>query len=453
MKVWKQGIELEFNVIGNSGSVLKKDERIHRHACDVFYDKVSTRFHMDDDKPEYASKPHDSMGSLSEELESVVTSCVSISKGRNLKLSLLGNYPFFKDFCSGHVHTSMIKMNSKTWLNMRQKLYNAQPIIALLSANSPILNGVYRTPDVRLAFSSWSRFTPFDSIDDDHWMALAYGKNGSTLECRIPSAGPLHQLIGVATLIRVLLEDKDYVLPEMNTKYAFDRVIRYGSQAIVDIMLPCAMTYSGFKKRCISVSIVDLWREYYESNIDLFDKILSTCSSKVREGVKEFYDSVCKGVTLSDKVYAVWYGLKNKTKFIDFISELTKSSYLGNPFMRDLPSPKNIPSQIGFEKIDFEEFKRIIGSIKPKRSLDLHKTIIRPDILKVLFMENGVLDNGILRRLLVTLKTKESIPGFNKRRITDVLINNDIVKEKGKYLIPGKNLNYFIQLLEECEIV
>jgi len=420
-------------------------EEDHRLA-ETEFNNIFSRFYFDDNKPEFPSDPYPTLGELSDHLSYIIQKCLGICEEEKWIYSLLGNYPYYDDFCSGHIHTSLQRMTPESWVEMNKILFNAQPLIALLSANSPIYGGVYRASDVRLAFSSWSRFTEYGDSNGDHWMALAKGENGDTLECRIPSSSPLFQIIGIAGLVRLLLEDEDtQTLPVFNNEEIYERVIMYGSRAIIPIYLPYSVTYSGTKTRKLYIPITELWSSFYSSNKDRFKEILDDVHSSLKKEIFDFYETVAKGYTVSDKILEQWNRTEDKSEYRFFVQKLTKDSYNLVPLVKSLPNPENnILPQLE-NHISLEEFKEIINNLKledlpsTERFIDLMELLVDP------------LRKDIQNIILSIQRNKEITQSFIPSRILDKLLMLDVIKEdrNSGNLIPSKNFLPALQLLED----
>jgi len=221
-KVFKQGVELELSII-NLHNPMLKDGSLHSAVYDRIRD-ICDNVYWDDSKPEFPSKPYESLGSLEDHIRENISAFQSVAEDYGGSISFLGNFPLYRDFCSGHIHTSLELMDNETWFYMKQVLYNVQPLLAYASANSPVIEGQYRANDVRLLFSNWAEFTEFDEKDPSHYLALACGNGGLTLECRIPSSAPLAQIIGVAAMIRAILENEDAPIPMNQSQLLWDQV-------------------------------------------------------------------------------------------------------------------------------------------------------------------------------------------------------------------------------------
>ena len=450
MKVYKQGIELEGFVIEEDKTPLVKDHSLHADMTDLFRNRIFHKYYFDDSKPEFPSNPYKSVGGLANHLSSVISGATDLAKEKGINYILIGCFPFWQDFASGHIHTSLVGMKEDTWKEMKRKLYNAQPMIALLSANSPLMKGVFKASDVRLSFSSWSRFTDFDRDTSDHYMALAMGEGGATLECRIPSSSSLYQILGIAVFIRILLEDEDTTLPIFYTREIFDRVTKYGSETLVPIGLPKGVTYHGVKLKKAHVRITDLWRLYYKENYDLFKEKLKDCNPRVREGVLKFYDLIANGLTVSDLVLDYWNSLRNKGDIVKTLQRLTEETYNYKSTIQDiLPIPKRKYIPPLPKRITIEEFKDLIDHLQIRELTPVEVD----DILKLIF------STRIRTYEMFNVISDISSQGYSNGRLHRDLLRElksfDIVKEKrnpDRVILPGKNFPIFVQLLEESEL-
>jgi len=397
MEVYKQGVEIEFNVLRKS-KYFKRIGSIHDHFLSVCKEKVSNRFYYDDGKPEFPSIPFITLPELEE-----------------YYLSLLGAFPYYYDYCSGHIHTSIKKWDEDSWIQMRDKLYNAQPLIALLSANSPIRVKEYLGSDVRLMLSNWSAPVPYGEKTSHHWMALAKGRHTPTLECRIPSSGPLFQILGIANIIRVLLNDEDTDIPILSTIETFRRVAKYGTETLVDVRLPKKITYHGVKYNVVKVKIVDLFRMYLKDNLSVIKEGIKDC--KLYKEIMAFYESIASGVSVSDKILGLWQS-KGGEEFVETLHKFNEASYKLKPSLGDLPLPKN--------KI-----------ILPEVSVTIQKINIVRDII---------------RECKKYGDTSIRIP----KSLKNLYLKHKVLKESDRrpgYLVPGPNFTYLTQILEGRDLL
>lgn len=438
MKVWKQGVELEINVIEKTKPFGTKNYDLHLFIEEKLSGNVSSRIYFDDNKPEFPSLPFETLPELEGHLIKIFDEIFDVLDQHNCYISLLGCYPFFRDYCSGHIHTSILNYKEDSWLEMRRKLYNAQPLLALLSANSPVQLGEYLGSDVRLMFSSWATPVEYEDNCSSHWMALAKGRKGPTLECRIPSAGPLFQILGIANIIRVLLEDNDSDIPVLNAVDLFKRTAKYGTDTIVPIRLPKKITYKGIDYRVVDVKLVDLWRVYFEDNKDLIKENIKDC--KTYKEIMLFYESLANGVSVSDRMLGVWENTKREeiSKTIDAI---TRMSYESTPVLESLPLPNNKMHTPDIP-ITLEEFKKIVESVRipdiktyPSEK-DIESYLLSIDLEEILPIFNKLQKGEVSKRMFLNRTLKEL------QDLNVIRVNGDLVEKADNY-------NYVIQILED----
>ncbi|MEM2260810.1 MAG: hypothetical protein QXK24_00015 [Ignisphaera sp.] len=440
-KVYKQGIELEINIIEPTNPFNKYVE-LHEQAEKIFR-KIYERVYFDDLKPEFPSLAYENLGDLSEHISQFMSLFIDKVETKDWKISLLGNFPYFYDFCSGHIHTSIVNKQADSWLEMRKKLFNAQPLIAYISANSPILQQIYRASDVRLAFSSWARFVDYNDRTEDHWCSLAKGERGETLECRLPSAGPLFQIIGIANILRTILESGEEVSPIHNCEEIFNNVVLYGSKAIVPIYLPYKVNCYGYSTKKIYVRIVDLFRMFIEENKDKLKEQLKYCPSKLRDDILDFYQLLAKGVTMSDIILYVWS--QSRKEIVDFIHYLTKRSYSIERIIPTLPMPPPDINQvvpIEQEVLTLEEFKQLIETvnIEPLQCSEI-------DVLKyILYAAKKSEIEDILGLIRMNQYLTKDITRYHP--LVEQLIELNVLKEEEDRIVPSSNFPIFIQLKE-----
>ena len=150
VKVYKQGIELEMFVM-QQGEI-DVDYDLHESIVEDFKEKVSSRFYYDDGKPEYPTRPYTDLRGLYDDLKAVIGYASEIaSMEYESDIMLIGTYPFGseREFASGHIHSSLKKPDNslateREILSLRNRLYNAQPLIACISQNSPIIDGMFQ---------------------------------------------------------------------------------------------------------------------------------------------------------------------------------------------------------------------------------------------------------------------------------------------------------------------
>jgi hypothetical protein len=442
----KQGVEIEIQIVDKE--TLDRFSRVNNMLDGLR--KISDCFHPDDGKYEFSSLPFHDLRELEDHLKSDFLPGMELLK-KHLDPILLGCTPFYADYASGHIHTSIKDMNNDIWLELRRKLFNAQPLIALLSQNSPICQNE-KYADYRLAKSSWSTFSDFESTNTGHWMSLAYGMNGTTLEVRIPSAAPLPQILGVATLIRVLLEEDSFIYQAANVKQNWDNVIRYGSSSISDIAVPKGIDYSGFKMKVLKVKTTDLWKIYFQENLDIFKKLLSQFSSKVSGDILKFYDFISRGHTISDSIYELVEKEKNENKLsrylVDFSIKSCKDDSMFN-YLNEDPSPF---MPVIERTISIDELKEIVDKLETHPFYN--------DLLKVKDYSSVIPEVRTNFDLIVIDATKSIIDhestdaylSYFKRELKQYVESN-IFNIKDERLVPGKEFVPFVQVLTDLEIL
>jgi len=445
MEVYKQGVEIEFNVLRKS-KYFKRIGAIHDHFLSVCKEKVSNRFYYDDGKPEFPSIPFITLPELEEHLSSIFKNVFSLADKKEYYLSLLGAFPYYYDYCSGHIHTSIKKWDEDSWIQMRDKLYNAQPLIALLSANSPIRVKEYLGSDVRLMLSNWSAPVPYGEKTSHHWMALAKGRHTPTLECRIPSSGPLFQILGIANIIRVLLNDEDTDIPILSTIETFRRVAKYGTETLVDVRLPKKITYHGVKYNVVKVKIVDLFRMYLKDNLSVIKEGIKDC--KLYKEIMAFYESIASGVSVSDKILGLWQS-KGGEEFVETLHKFNEASYKLKPSLGDLPLPKNkiILPEVS---VTLEEFKEIIKHVSSSLDFPIFPEGDIVDLINDIEKINIVRD--IIRECKKYGDTSIRIP----KSIRNLYLKYKVLKESDRRpgsLVPGPNFTYLTQILEGRDLL
>jgi len=159
---------------------------IHDQATTLFEEKVSANYLCDDHKPEFPSKPYSNLDELTKHITDVITRAQHECEINNWYYAFIGCEPFANSFASAHVHCSIDgEATQENVYNLRKKLYSVQPFIVLLSQNSPISNGTLRSvKSTRLAYSTWSDLTHYDSTDASHYLSLAQHRKNILCWCR-----------------------------------------------------------------------------------------------------------------------------------------------------------------------------------------------------------------------------------------------------------------------------
>jgi hypothetical protein len=446
-KIWKQGIEIEVQQISKE-TPNKFAEYNKRNELN----EIHQGFHLDDSKTEFSSDAKETMG----EMEKHLSNCMApaLEKMYNSVIPLtIGCPPFFTDYASGHVHTSVKDMENTTWVELRQKLYSAQPLIALLSQNSPLVNNL-RAADVRLLLSNWSVFTDYDSVNEAHWLAVAYGRNGGTIEVRIPSSGPMFQLLAVATFIRVVLEDDSEMISVPNVGMNWQRVISYGSASLSKIAVPSSLRYDGFKTKALTVKTTDLWKIFYEDNKDKFDAILDTMSPAGAVNVRKFYEFVANGHTLSDAFYDVITNLMSQDREMEIakaLYEINLASYKNENIWNMIPNNPRTFMPIIENYCELSDLVALCDKIKTVPFDDRLKSA-QKDMLEVFFAQEGLLNNRSIRGLMYEIsahnKVQARLCGVSQALIRN-LVKNKVLKKEGVDLVEDENFALLAGIAKE----
>jgi hypothetical protein len=450
-EVNKQGIEIETQQIDK---VSTKSKYVNGLRFGPLTD-IHHGFHQDDGKVEFSSEPFANLGDMESHLR-VNYGAGLREMAKDFYPITMGCTPFFFDFASGHVHTSTKGMTEGTWVNLRQKLFSAQPLIDLLSQNSPIVGSV-RAADVRLLLSNWSTFTDFDSKEEAHWFAVAYGMKGQTIEVRIPSSGPLFQLLAVAAMIRVVIEDDGAAIALPDIKTNWSRVINYGSSSISRVAIPSSLRYDGFKQKDISVKTTDLWKVFYEDYAEPFDKILNQLSTPMKNDIKEFYKFIANGHTLSDSYYAIIDKMVTDNKETDIarvLSDITIKSYSGGGAFDILPSNPDPFMPIIEKFLSIKEMKDICTKLR-KPDIINRFNVIDNDIANA-FLDgiNGITSNPYTSDLILRLRRGDTV-AINAVNANSLrcLVTTNIAQVVGNNITKGTNFNIAVALAKEAGVI
>ena len=413
IEVDKQGIEIEMFVTEHNTTTL--NSRIMDTARTEFSMNVFEDIYYDDGKPEFPSKPYSSLGYLYRHIRNIIRECIEISRNKQWDLITIGTYPFGSDrvFASGHIHTSIKKENganlNETELSeIRKRLYNAQPLIACLSQNAPIHKATPYCKDTRLAFSRWARFTEYDDRENSHYLALALNRprDIATIEVRIPSSSFPQQLIAVANVIRVILNNEENPVQIDFTKELWNRVINYGAQAIYPIKVPYKIDYCGIKYKKVQIPLYLLMKMFLEEYKEQIKQGLSGLPARIKQQIFEFYNTIAEGYTVSDYVLEYWKTLTNKEYIHQYYRELTESGYIREePIWITQDKPKNILAPKIETKLTFEEL------IEISRQLEENSCKINEDIadLGEFLVSRSSSTKRIIANILAYINNSESV--------------------------------------------
>ena len=405
VKVYKQGIELEMFVMQRGEIDIDYD--LHESIIDDFKEKISSRFYYDDGKPEYPSRPYSDLRGLYDDLDTVIRYASEIaSMEYESDIMLIGTYPFGseREFASGHIHSSLKKPDNslateREILSLRNRLYNAQPLIACVSQNSPIIDGMFQVKDTRLFYSEWAEFTEFGDTTDSHYLALAVNQpvpDVATLEVRIPSSSnPIH-LIATANVIRALLNKEDYPIAMEHTSTTWERVLKYGAKAIVPLKLPKSISYYGFKYSTVNVEMSTLFKIFIEEYKDELKDGIASLPARIQNYIWKLYERITEGYTISDYVIEHWNSLEDKWRLLDYYVDM---SY--NPIWTN-KKPIRTYSPILENKVTYEELMEIARDLENKYEIS--------DELVELYNILNNLDNST-KRLMARILSKISVEG------------------------------------------
>lgn len=295
---------------------------------------------------------------------------LEISQSRNWDLLFIGSDPYATDFASGHIHASLSKKPPKTEIKvMGDKLYSIQSFIALLGQNSPICDGkITYCKDARLGYSTWSRFTPYEETGGSHYLSLASGNRGhsnvNTIEVRIPSSAIPEQIFANTALIKTIIQlPFMQILPLIQCKNNFFKVIRYGGEALVPILKPIGLGYLGLKGKNVYIKISELFRLLLNDECvkPILTDTLKEISPSLRKRVEEFYRLITHGFTVSDFVMQTFLNNPDQGDMQDILGEVSKNGFLNDgSFIDVLDKPDRPLYPLLEEKISLEEVEEMI---------------------------------------------------------------------------------------------
>lgn len=444
-----QGAELEFQQIAKNNPRTKFVGEFRAGSLS----EVHHSYHIDDGKMEVSSDACKDLGELAEHLRKICGDGLKVMSQTYHPVTI-GCTPFYVDFASGHIHTSVEGMNDSTWEDLKVQLYSAQPLIALLSQNSPLV-GPVRAADVRLLLSNWSTFTDLGRNEKSHWLAIAYGMRGQTIEVRIPSSGPLFQIIAIAALLRVILEDNATSIALPMAKNNWSRVNAYGSSSICEIAVPSSiMRYDGFKHNKLNIRTTDLWKWFYNNYAEQFDNVLHSLSKSLRNDVEKFYKFVADGHTLSDSYYEIINGYMKRGKEDEIASKLVEisiNSYTGGGAFDILPINPSPFMPVIEKYYSIEEVDKLCSKIAESNTTYNFDSVSN-DVLDVFLNSHQSPTSHSISNIVVT-NLFQGNPVVVRSVSTEQLrslVNSRIVDVEHGYIIKGKNFPLAVALCKEA---
>jgi len=460
----KQGIELEGFVQDKAQITQKQSRFVHEQATQVFSEKIFPRFYLDDGKPEFPSDPHSSLGKLSNHITDVISRAVHECEHQGWVYTLIGCEPFSSTFAATHIHISIRKQPvSDDVSDLRKKLYSVQPLISLLGQNSPIASGVLRSvKDARLAFSSWSDLTRYDTNDMSHYLALAQGRKALTLECRLPSSCSFYHLLGIVAFIKTICKlDSVPIIPFEQVENTFYRTIKWGAQALVPVVSPADVGFIGLKGKKVLLPIKDLFRLFLEDNEvkEALKDTLSELPDSQSKRVLEFYDIISNGYSVSDFMIALWEKTKRRVEITNILGDVTKLSYeKKKPFWQILPTPFEYKLPQLEEKITIPELRELLK----KWNLDIFNYSVDKESIdhiintSICSIQKNETTKEILRKFVSfpSISRPALIPTGKRSqydKIINFLLEEKVLKysESDNIYSKGKIFPYLIQLATE----
>jgi len=445
----KQGIEIEFQMLDGKNYIgVNKNYRMGDLA------RIDGGYHIDDDKIELSTKPYTHLGGLENALcDSVAGAIEHLEENTDVLPYTIGCQPFEKDFASAHIHTSTKNMDRETWITLRQKLWSAQPLIDLISQNSPILYNL-RAADVRMLLCQWAHVPPFDSEETSHYMSIAWGENGNTIEVRIPSSGPLSQPLAVATLIRVILQDDYEPIPLISTKENWKNVINYGSSSLCRIGIPYKVSYEGLKYNSMLVKSTDLFKIFYQENYDLFKEELDYFSASTSGQVSKLFELIAAGYTLSDVVYAIYQeNIKEPNKVNKILYDIFSRTYMRKDMFLKFPEVKSFMPIIN-EYYSMDDLREIVDKFKVS-PISKRLELMNKDCLSVFMGKNGFIRSRESRKILYDLVSFGAVDYnyYKGEKIVSLLTKTKAIKKNDNKLVPDVNFREVISLAKQSGMI
>jgi len=450
------GVELECYV-QESNSLKGKDFFVHSNACSLFKERINSAFYVDDHKPEFPSKPYSNLKNLSDELCNIMLASSELAKKKNWVMILIGCHPYTDTFASGHIHSSFnMSPSKKEEAEIRRKLFSIQPLLALLSQNSPIMNGeISPVKDSRLAYGSWSQFTNYDEMSTGHYMALASGRKKATLECRIPSSCGLYQILGIVSFLKTIISFEDVpILPTQYVEDLYFKTLRYGGEAITPLVNPSKIGYLGFDGKTVYVKISDLWKRFLEDKetSSRLNEVLKELPPAIKKKVLGFYNIISMGLTASDFILNLFNEEKNKEEILLTLEETTNESYARKSAFYEILEtpelPENPKHQCTISIKELEEMLRKEQFFEIQDELGIDKELM-DYILNThkLSLRKNPQTREFIKCLL---RSKKPVKISIKHDLNDFLIENDIINinDAGLYS-KGKNFSTLLQLAKD----
>jgi len=464
-EIVKQGIELEGYVQERDSISQNHSKFVHDSAVKLFSDKVFPKYYLDDGKPEFPSDPYDNLGELSKYIADVITRAIHECEHKGWIYSLIGCDPFSNTFASTHIHMSIKKQpTADDVISLRKKLYPMQSFICLLSQNSPIAGGVLRpVKDARLAYSSWSDLTKYDSTDPSHYLALAQGRKALTLEVRLPSSAPYYQVLSTAVFVKTICKlDELPFIPFERVEDTSYRVIRYGGQALVSIVSPEEVGYVGLKGKKYLLPIKDLFSLFLNDDQvkPVLKEVLSELSSGDRDKVKQFFKIIENGYTVSDYLIEIWNVTKHRKDIIEALGGVTEESYVKKkPFWQLLPNPSKFVLPNIESKITINELQELLKNW----NLDIFSNHLNEKAVDHVLNTSihSLRKNDVTKEVFKSLLKKEQVKVSSLSNLKDsgttlLFLNDEKIIQYDKYsnnIKRGELYMYVIQLAKEEKLM
>lgn len=453
----RQGVELEIFVKNRSFG------NEHDEAVSLFKEGISGRWYFDDGKPEYPTKPHNNLRDLEKEINTIMKTALEISKSHNWDLLFIGSDPYATDFASGHIHASISKKPPQTEIKiMGDKLYSIQSFIALIGQNSPICDGkITYCKDARLGYSTWSRFTPYEETGGSHYLSLASGSRGhsnvNTIEVRIPSSAIPEQIFANTALIKTIIQlPFMQILPLIQCKNNFFKVIRYGGEALVPILKPIGLGYLGLKGKNVYIKISELFRLLLNDECvkPILSDTLKEISPSLRKRVEEFYRLITHGFTVSDFMMQTFLNNPSQEDMQDILGEVSKNGFLNNgSFIDVLDKPERPLYPLLEDKISLEEVEEMIK----KQNFDFTNFEVN-EVEKILDDDNpySIKRSSRTREILIAMGSGDRgklITLFGLRRTNFTYLRNNEIIDNNHFDTKGRLFDSVYQLAVERGLI
>jgi hypothetical protein len=202
----------------------------------------------------------------------------------------------------------------------------------------------------------------------------------------------------------------------------------------------------------VFVKATDVWKIYYDSYADKFDRVLGQFSSGMRKQVRDFYGFVASGYTLSDSYYKIINSMmvNEEDKIAEKLYQISYRSYNSNANAFDI-LPR-CPDQFmpTIEKYySIEEIRDIFDKVNSKViAKDIKKVSV--DVINAFFNNSVSFENGSCINLLMHLRADEKVYANDVHpQILRMLSNGNIIVIDDGIVKRGSNFSVALAIGKE----